>query len=47
MLISESDKIDIDQIIYEFIQYVNQESPDISTDTDVVRVKVIKPDPNG
>ena len=43
--ISDKDKIDLDEIISEFIQYINQDSQDLSTDRNVVKVKVIKPDP--
>jgi len=43
--IPEEDKIDLNQIISEFIQCVNQDSPNISTDPNILKVKVIKPDP--
>jgi hypothetical protein len=39
---SESE-IDLNQVISEFIQYVNEDSPNLSTDPNVVRVKIIKP----
>lgn len=45
--IPESDKIDLDTIVSEFIQYVNEDSPNISTDPNIVRVKVIKSDKCG
>jgi hypothetical protein len=47
MPISNEDKIDLNQIVSEFIQYVNEDSPDISTDPNIVRVKIIKPDEFG
>ena len=47
MTISKDDKIDLNQIISEFIQYVNEDSPNLSTDPNIIRVKVIKPDGNG
>jgi len=47
MTISNNDKIDLNQIISEFIQYVNEDSQNLSTDPNVIRVKVIKPDENG
>lgn len=42
MTISNDDKIDLNQIVSEFIQYVNEDSPNISTDPNVVRIKVVK-----
>lgn len=42
--IPPSDKIDLNQIISEFIQYVNENSPNLSTDPNVQRVKIIRPD---
>ena len=45
--ISSEDKIDLNKIVSEFIQYVNEDSPDISTDPNVVRVKIIKKDECG
>jgi hypothetical protein len=47
MTISNDDKIDLNQVISEFIQYVNEDSPNISTDPNIKRVRVIKPDSNG
>lgn len=47
MSISKDDKIDLNQIISEFVQYINEDSPNLSTDPNIVRVKVIKPDGNG
>jgi len=47
MTISKDDKIDLNQIISEFVQYVNEDSPNLSTDPNIIRVKVIKPDENG
>ncbi len=44
MSIPEEAKIDLDKIISEFIQYVNEDSPDLSTDPNVIKVKVLKPD---
>ena len=35
------DKIDLDEIVSEFIQYINQDSQNLSTDPNVVKVKVI------
>ena len=32
---------------WEFVQYVNEDSPNLSTDPNIIRVKVIKPDENG
>jgi len=46
MTISNDEKIDLDEITLEFIQYVNENSPDLSTDPNVVKVKVIKPGEN-
>ena len=46
MTISNEDKIDLDQMISEFIQYVNEDSPNLSTDPNAIKVKVIKPDEN-
>jgi hypothetical protein len=46
MTISNDDKIDLNKIVSEFIQYVNEDSPNNSTDPNVVRVKVIKADQN-
>jgi len=45
--ILSDDKIDLNQVISEFIQYVNEDSPNLGTDPNIVRVKVIKPDENG
>jgi len=47
MTISDDDKIDLNKIVSEFIQYVNEDSPDLSTDPNVKRIKVIKSDENG
>ena len=47
MTISNNDKIDLNQIVSEFIQYVNEDSPNISTDPNIQRVKVIKPAEDG
>jgi len=47
MSISNDDKIDLNQIVSEFINYVNEDSPNLSTDPNVQRIKVIKPDGNG
>jgi len=41
---SPDETIDLNQIISEFIQYVNEDSPDVSTDPNILRVKIIKPD---
>ena len=41
---SNDDKIDLNKIISEFIQYVNEDSPNLSTDPRIKRIKVIKPD---
>ena len=38
------DKIDLNQIVSEFINYVNEDSPNLSTDPNIKRVKIIKPD---
>lgn len=46
MSISDEEKIDLNQIVSEFIQYVNEESADLSTDPNIVKVKVNKVDPN-
>ena len=46
MIISNDDKIDLNKIISEFIQYVNEDSSNLSTDPTTVRIKVIKPDEN-
>ena len=43
--ILEKDKINLDEIVSEFIQYINQDSQNLSTDPNVIKVKVIKPDP--
>jgi hypothetical protein len=43
--IPDKDKINLDEIVSEFIQYINQDSQNLSTDPNVVKVKVIKPDP--
>ncbi|HQF36459.1 MAG TPA: hypothetical protein PLL26_02350 [Candidatus Dojkabacteria bacterium] len=43
MPIDDKDKIDLNHIISEFIQYVNEDSSNLSTDPNVVRVRVIKP----
>lgn len=45
--ISKDEKIDLNQIVSEFIQYINEDSPNLSTDPNVVRIKVIKPDEHG
>lgn len=42
--ILSNDKIDLNQIVSEFINYVNEDSPNLSTDPNVKRVKIIKPD---
>ena len=47
MTISNDDKIDLNKIVLEFIQYVNEDSSDLSTDPNVKRIKVIRPDENG
>ena len=47
MTISNNDKIDLNQIVSEFIQYVNEDSPNLSTDPNIQRVKVIKPAEDG
>ena len=44
MTISKDNKINLNEIVKEFIQYVNEDSPELSTDPNVVRVKIIKPD---
>jgi hypothetical protein len=44
---SPDDKIDLNQIVSEFVNYVNEDSPNLSTDPTTKRVKVIKPDPEG
>ena len=46
MSISDDQKIDLEQIVSEFIQYTSIESANKSTDPSVARVKVIKPDGN-
>ncbi len=45
--ISKDEKIDLNQIVSEFIQYINEDSPNLSTDPNVIRIKVIKPDEYG
>ena len=45
--ISSNDKIDLNQIVSEFINYVNEDSPNLSTDPNIKRVKIIKPDGQG
>lgn len=46
--ISSEDKIDLNQIVSEFINYVNEDSPaDLTTNPNVRRVRVIKTDSNG
>lgn len=45
--IPSDDKIDLNKIVSEFIQYVNEDSPNLSTDPNIQRIKVIKPDPHG
>lgn len=47
MNISNDEKIDLNQIVSEFIQYVNEDSPNLSTDPNVRRIKVIKPAEDG
>jgi hypothetical protein len=43
--ISSDEKIDLNQIVSEFIQYVNEDSPqDLTTNPNVRRVRVIKAD---
>jgi hypothetical protein len=45
MTISNEDKIDLNQIVSEFIQYVNEDSPaGLSTDPSIKRIRVIKAD---
>ncbi len=44
---NDTDKIDLNQIISEFIQYVNEDSPNISDDPRIKRIKVIKSDEHG
>jgi len=44
MTTSNDEKIDLDKITREFVYYVDENSTDLSTDPDVIRVKVIKPD---
>jgi hypothetical protein len=44
MTISDNQKLDLDQIVFDFIQYVNEDSPNISTDPNVRRIKIIKSD---
>lgn len=42
------DQIDLNQIISEFISYVNEDSPtDLTTNPNVKRIRVIKADSNG
>ena len=42
------DKINLNEIISEFIQYVNEDSPvGLSTDPSIKRIRVIKPDECG
>jgi hypothetical protein len=41
-MIKDEDKIDLDVLISDFTQMVNMESPDLSTDPNVKRVRVIK-----
>jgi hypothetical protein len=45
--IPPEDKIDLNEIISEFIQYVNEDSPNLSTDPTIKRIRVIKPDEDG
>ncbi len=45
--IPSDDKIDLNQIVSEFINYVNEDSPNLSTDPNIKRVKIIKPDGQG
>jgi hypothetical protein len=45
MTTSNDSKLDSDQIMFAYIQYVNEASPNISTDPNVCRIKVIKPEP--
>jgi hypothetical protein len=42
--IPPEDKIDLNEIVSEFIQYVNEDSPNLSTDPNIKRIRVIKPD---
>jgi len=44
MSIDESNKIDLNQLINEFVQMVSDDSSDLSTDPNVKRVKIIKAD---
>ena len=45
MTISNEDKIDLNQIVSEFIQYVNEDSPaGLSIDPTIKRIRVIKSD---
>lgn len=44
-MIPEKDRINIDDIIEDFINAVNEDSPDLSTDPNVKRVKVKYVDP--
>ena len=44
MSIKEEDKIDLDKLVKEFVQLINEDSQDLSTDPNVKRVKVIKAD---
>lgn len=41
-MIKEDQKIDLDQLINEFVQMVDENSPEASTDPNVKRVKVIR-----
>jgi hypothetical protein len=47
MTISNNDKIDLNQIVSEFVQYVNEDSPNLSTDPHIKRIKVTKSDECG
>lgn len=44
MSINDSEKINLEQLVNEFVNMVNEDSPDLSTDPNVRRVKVIKAD---
>ena len=41
-IIEDKDKIDLDELINEFVQMVSDDSEDLSTDPNVRRVKVIR-----
>ena len=42
MISNDSKKIDLDELINEFVQMVSDDSPDLSTDPNVKRVKIIR-----